>query len=138
MATEKRLIDVNALFPGKLLAVNIKNPMETVEDLMNRINNAPTVEAVEVVHGRWEKSKRHLWYKDDGEIDEYRYTSGFHNGPVCMVCGAHFCVHCEPNYDETECYDHHYICSMCGEPSLEGHENYCPNCGAKMDGDRNG
>jgi hypothetical protein len=98
----------------------------------------PTVDAVEVVHGRWEKSKRHLWYKDDGEIDEFRYTSGFHNGPVCMVCGSYFCIHCEPNYDETECYDHHYICSKCGEPSLDGQSNYCPNCGAKMDGDGNG
>lgn len=49
MATGKRLIDANSLFPGKIFAVNIKNPMESVEDLMNRINNAPTVDAVEVV-----------------------------------------------------------------------------------------
>ena len=58
MATERRLIDANALFPGRILAVNTKNPMETVEDLMSRINNAPTVDAVSRgVHDqvRWER-----------------------------------------------------------------------------------
>ena len=40
---------------------------------------------------------------------------------------------------------HPYRCSCCGEMALldmygESHErsNYCPNCGAKMDGDGNG
>ena len=32
---------------------------------------------------------------------------------------------------------HHWNCSVCGAPSdNEGLENYCPNCGAKMDGSR--
>ena len=61
MATEKRLIDANSLFPGKIFAVNIKNPMESVEDLMNRINNAPTVDAVPVV-----RCKDCKFYHDKG------------------------------------------------------------------------
>ena len=62
------------------------------------IEDAPTVDAVEVVHGHWYKAPHHP-----------------------------------------------YRCSYCGEMALldmygESHErsNYCPNCGAKMDGDGNG
>jgi hypothetical protein len=46
-----RLIDADALFPGKLLVVNLKNPMETAKDLLNRINTAPTIDAAPVM--RW-------------------------------------------------------------------------------------
>lgn len=56
------------------------------------IDNAPTVNAVEVVHGRWVPTK-----------------VPFMN----------------------ECED----CSVCGYRTVWGHRyNYCPNCGAKMDG----
>ena len=37
---------------------------------------------------------------------------------------------------ETE-WECHYRCSKCFTQSYEL-TNYCPNCGAKMDGDRNG
>ena len=53
------------------------------------MEDAPTVDAVEVMHGRWEQA---------------RYTEA----PL-------------------------YICSKCGKPEYKQH-NYCPNCGAKMDG----
>ena len=36
-----------------------------------------------------------------------------------------------PVYDEWECSECHFACEGEGEPPL----NYCPNCGAKMDGD---
>lgn len=57
----------------------------------------PTVDAVEVVHGRWEE----VTDQDEivGEMDFYK----------CSVCG-------KLRWFET---------------------NYCPNCGAKMDGDGN-
>lgn len=66
------------------------------------IDKAPTVDAVEVVHGEW--------------------------------------IMCE---DENDC---EYIeCPLCGEQFYDGDNdtfekpwNYCPNCGAKMDGDGNG
>ena len=64
------------------------------------IEAAPAVDAVEVVHGRWEMG-----------IDEGDYEYG-----TCSVCG----------YNE-------YNAFGCCLP-----HNYCPNCGAKMDGDGNG
>lgn len=51
--------------------------------LTEDIENAPTIDAVHVVHGQW-------------------------NG---------------------------YVCSVCGVSSEYGSENYCPNCGARMDGE---
>ena len=60
--------------------------------VLAEIDDAPTVDAVEVVHGRWEQA---------------RYTEA----PL-------------------------YICSKCDKPEYKQH-NYCPNCGAKMDGDGN-
>ena len=35
-----------------------------------------------------------------------------------------------PVYDEWECSECHFVCEGEGEPQL----NYCPNCGAKLDG----
>lgn len=35
-----------------------------------------------------------------------------------------------PVYDEWECSECHFACEGEGEPPL----NYCPNCGAKLDG----
>lgn len=57
-----RLIDADALFPGKLLVVNLKNPMETAKDLLNRINTAPTIDAAPVVRC---KDCIH-WYGEEG------------------------------------------------------------------------
>lgn len=58
------------------------------------INSAPTIDAVEVVHGTW--------------VHEF---GGFVN---CSECGASPLLDGEREYVET---------------------NYCPNCGAKMDGE---
>lgn len=104
MASEKRLIDANALEAKiervfRKLVSNQSRPelaaaLSYVGDL---VIEAPTVE---VVHGRWVK--------------------------------------------KTEEYIYYYACSECGEPTLKsqwGHDffsDYCPNCGAKMDGDGNG
>ena len=93
------------------------------------------IEAEPVKHGRWIFTNKHLWCKDeDGNVDEWEWDAGFHNGPECQVCHATPCVHCTPNWAETECEKGHYYCSECGETSKDAHENYCPNCGAKMDG----
>ena len=61
------------------------------------IVDAPTVDAVEVVHGRW--------------IDA---------------------THIDEDFGEVESYE----CSVCGKWDYYT-PNYCPNCGAKMDGDGN-
>lgn len=43
------------------------------------VNACSTVDAIEVVHGRWNPSKKHIWKMDDGEIDLYAYDQGYHN-----------------------------------------------------------
>lgn len=99
------------------------------------IINAPAADVAQVVHGRWIFTKRHLWYKDEnGNIDEWRVDNGFHNGPECQICHTAFCEHCTPDWSTTECEIGHYYCSECAETSRDAHGNYCPNCGAKMDG----
>ena len=86
---EKRLIDANALTDDTYILNSWDAPI-----VRAWLDDQPTVDAVEVVHGKW-------------------------------------------------VYDHwcEFKCSICGEYSnskpYKGKENYCPNCGAKMDGDSN-
>ena len=103
--------------------------------IRQNIMDIPAADVASVRHGRWMHTKKHLWYKNkDGSIDEWRLDVGFHNGPECQVCGEAVCMHCHPDWESMECEIGHYICSVCGEVSIDAHENYCPNCGAKMDG----
>ena len=104
MANEKRLIDSNEFKRLICKCCNIlrsEEPCEPSEcNVMALIDEQPTVDAVPVVHGRYEMG-----------IDEGDYEYG-----TCSVCG----------YNE-------YNAFGCCLP-----HNYCPNCGAKMDGDGNG
>ena len=116
MATEKRLIDANALVPylwalfkffGSLPCSEAdKATQRGIKRCIGEIKKMPTVDAVEVVHGRW---------KYDGYNMRY------------------YCTEC----DEEPC--------KCTKTFLDGSTlteefltDYCPNCGAKMDGDGNG
>lgn len=106
--------------------------------VLRGVSDAPAADVAPVVHGRWIFTKRHLWYKDEnGNIDEWRVDNGFHNGPECQICHTAFCEHCTPDWSTTECEIGHYYCSECAETSRDAHEDYCPNCGAKMDGGDN-
>lgn len=60
--------------------------------LWDIIDKVPTIDAIQVVHGRW------MNIPDKPEWDQ----------KMCSICGEYFC--CQGNY--------------------------CPNCGAKMDGER--
>ncbi len=94
MATEKRLIDAKALVWSIGIGDDCKQYFYVKAE---NIDNAPTVDAVEVVHGEW------------------------------VVCG-------DGEYVP-------FLCSACGKTTSWYHAqtaNYCPNCGAKMDGDWNG
>ena len=95
MANEKRLIDAFRL-TIRLSKRNRSRPLQ-YDDVLAIIADEKTVDAVEVVHGRWEHKKHKL----------------FGN-----------------TYD--------YVCSVCGCDYALAEYNYCPNCGAKMDGDGNG
>ena len=101
MATEKRLIDADALIKDwneltKRMVRDADGKIPVDFGLVIReLSKTPTVDAVEVVHGRWEQD-------------------GIYNR--CSVC--------------------HKITMM---PHLKGlaRFNFCPYCGAKMDGDVN-
>lgn len=57
-----------------------------------KIDAAPTIDAVPVVHGEWIRGDKLAWQLE------------------------------------------HYICSVCSTILWGKRRNYCPNCGAKMDG----
>jgi len=84
MPNEKRLIDANALTDDTYILNSWDAPI-----VRAWLDDQPTVDAVEVVHGRW-----------------------IHKGAWHIEC--------------SEC---NYILAHIGEA-----KNYCPYCGAKMDG----
>lgn len=101
---------------------------------LDMLDIAPTVDAAPVVHAHWIYTKKHLWKRyADGTIDTWAWDHEYHNGPCCEVCGASPCVNCMPNWEDCECKVGHYVCSNCNATSAKGTENFCPNCGAKMD-----
>ena len=64
----------------------------TPTEIWEMVNDAPTIDAVEVVHGEWID-------RSDGIEGAWNY------------------------------------CSVCGEQAIDLYD-FCPNCGAKMDGER--
>ena len=86
-----RLIDADALKAEFPVIGEFEKDLWHSATIRAAIQNAPTVDAVEVVHGRWIESE-----------------------PGCRLCS-----HC-----------------LADVAIYSGHRNYCPNCGAKMDGER--
>lgn len=70
------------------------------------IDNAPTADVVEVVHGEWKECETVQERLDEPIIDEWQSAR-------CSVCGKY---HTTP-------YMYHF-----------DNFNYCPNCGADMRG----
>ena len=104
---KKRLIDANELAKEYQFTEDHTSPLTpwTITDILNILDEAPTVDAVEVVHGRWNES-------DWGGVK----VGGF---MACSNCNVMI-----PKADK----NHYCLLRL----------NYCPNCGAKMDGDGNG
>ena len=50
---------------------------------------------------------KHKWKLDkDGNVNEWVWEEGFHNGVICERCGKSVCVNCTPNYmDLDDCVD---------------------------------
>ena len=99
MANEKRLIDANEVIRSMQRVIDEENNPNSLgcrvmREIIKGLELTPTVDAVEVVHGRWRL-----------ETDEE-----------------------EPNLMFKL-----VVCSVCGK-TANGMYNYCPNCGAKMDG----
>ena len=117
MAT-KRLIDANALqfepdescIANGVLIRGGKSGGKTMTTVLRAlkamIDNAPTVDAVEVVHGRWLNVKETEVYSPDNRCT---FT---HTAETCSVCD---------------------IRSGFIGAKLYLYDNHCPNCGAKMD-----
>ena len=110
MANEKRLIDANALMKEHCngCAADIQDMCKTdpVCGSMMWIVEAPTVDAVEVVHGRWED-------EHGGKYANPRYR--------CSVCKERALYKFERDL-------------LDNWKEVQALTDYCPNCGAKMDG----
>lgn len=128
--TTMRLIDADALDVEQINTYYADSCR--VEDVQEWLDDQPTIDAEPVRHGRWVETSKHEWEKDDdGSVDEFAFDWGYHNGPVCEICGFSFCEHCNPDsWDDNGC-DKRYVCSECGRTE-KNKEPYC-NCGAKMD-----
>lgn len=94
MATEKRLIDANALL--KMLDKRTKTayPNEFYGLMLahDYIDDAPTVDAVEVVHGHWEKTIDNCTVMHKCSVCGARVVKGFYEyenpNRYCYHCGA--------------------------------------------------
>lgn len=102
MATEKRLIDAKKL--PYSIAVD-DNGKQVFYVKATDIDNAPTVDAVEVVHGRWVDSY-------GGKYANPRY--------VCSECKEKALY----KFEDDELHIGLWVQEL---------TDYCPNCGAKMD-----
>lgn len=109
MKKEVRLIDANELM--QTMESNLYWGLDSDGAILDTIYEAPTVDSVEVVHGRWREK-----ILVGGFAEEW--------GFVCSECG------CTVS-DRSNLGIGRYA-------SNNQRLNYCPNCGAKMDGDGDG
>ena len=106
MANEKRLIDANALLEKLSRMIEYcktdskVNGLTALFQVGDALMDCHTVDAVEVVHGRW-----------------------FMRGGIfrCSECDSKALLNLDSNVGGCREYTHF-------------RSNYCPNCGAKMDG----
>ena len=80
------------------------------------LHDLPAADVAPVVHGRW--------------IIKHKHRGGFHRYTGIDDMGEQHTI----TVDERIEYDDRY-CSECGKQSADNFLTYCPNCGARMDGD---
>ena len=124
MANKMRLIDRNEIFPNGTFFASEENPLQSLDKLIERIWSIPTVDAKPVVHGRWaitahEEYANFRW-NVTAECSECRHNKGEIYGG--FFPGVPIAIAREVILDNAK------------KVKLD---NYCPNCGAKMDGGKN-
>ena len=87
-----------------------------IESVLEYVENLPSADVAPVVHGRW--TAQCVVEMDGGwTLEDMPYNEYQHSNPICSICR------------KTALLDggEDYVASP-----------YCPNCGARMDGDSNG
>lgn len=88
MKKEKRLIAFDDIFPNYCFYINNKDPMKSLDELINRIINAPSVDAIKVV-----RCKFCDWYRGNvGICVNPKCTKSWYG---CRVPPNHFCSYGE-------------------------------------------
>ena len=109
--SDMRLIDANGLQREYIAERRRTSPMHKYQNRIvvvvraENVDNAPTIDAVPVVHARWVK-------------DRERNT---------------YCSHCEKYIPAVHWHDEYQDYESEWDEEIDETE-YCPNCGAKMDG----
>ena len=96
--------------------MNVNGTLISLEDARNTISNFPAADVAPVVRGWWE------WF------EEWSYSTPEHSAE-CDDCGWR-CSECKTALEDMI---NGYYDDSCEVPQL----NYCPKCGAKMDGGDN-
>ena len=104
---DKRPIDANALRDDFREWCSSQTDYRTINQV---INSAPTIDAVEVVHGRWMTD---IYDMKTYETKTVAFDNWLHSNAYCSVCKTH---------------------ALCNGHEEDVPSKYCPNCGAKMDG----
>jgi hypothetical protein len=130
MENEKRLIDANALIAYFKEQCEIASKDSEIESLytlaalkccIDYFEHFPTVDAVEVVHGRWELTAHEEYsncrWNVTAECSKCRHSKG-------EIYAGFF-----PGFSKE--LARMTILNCAKSVKLD---NYCPNCGAKMDG----
>lgn len=119
-----RLIDANALKSELIFDVATTMRMQEMHKkdmalrVLNRIDEAPTIEAEPVRHGRWE------WYEEWGPSTWLEPPDIINAGWKCTECGIDL-----GEYLTAKLHEEVYVGDMDKMPEVDR----CPNCGAKMD-----
>ena len=95
MANEKRLIDANALLATlEKIADEDETPFFHLDEIADEIMDAPTVDAVEVVHGKWMLEQDYGDGTADYKCSNCEYDDNFFTKTLeiyikyCPYCGA--------------------------------------------------
>ena len=76
------------------------------------------------------------WYGTQSECEAFAHKAldGIHSADVAPVRHGRWDYH-RYRYGNKDAEEMGvYVCSVCGHANWTEEDNYCPNCGAKMDG----